>query len=46
VKRHNAGEEHTERLWALVNFEIWQRQFFDLESHIELEESQFELAHV
>ncbi|MGH9872020.1 MAG: asparagine synthase (glutamine-hydrolyzing) [Pyrinomonadaceae bacterium] len=33
VKRHQAGaENHEERLWALVNFEIWQRQFFDGES--------------
>jgi asparagine synthase (glutamine-hydrolysing) len=32
VKRHKAGEDHAERLWALVNFEIWQRQFFDGES--------------
>jgi len=30
VKRHLAGvEDHSERLWALVNFEIWLRQFFD-----------------
>lgn len=30
VKRHQmGGENHDERLWALVNFEIWQRQFFD-----------------
>ncbi len=29
VKRHNVGENHDERLWALVNFEIWQRRFFD-----------------
>ncbi len=27
--RHQAGENHTERLWALVNFEMWQRQFID-----------------
>jgi asparagine synthase (glutamine-hydrolysing) len=27
--RHRAGENHTERLWALINFEIWQRRFFD-----------------
>ncbi|MGH9927591.1 MAG: asparagine synthetase B family protein, partial [Pyrinomonadaceae bacterium] len=32
VKRHQAGEDHSERLWALVNFEIWQRQFFDGEA--------------
>lgn len=29
VTRHRAGENHTERLWALINFEIWQRRFFD-----------------
>src|SRR5581483_4280176 len=32
VARHEAGENHTERLWALVNFEIWQRRFFDGEA--------------
>ena len=31
VARHNAGENHDERLWALVNFEIWQRRFVDQE---------------
>ena len=29
VARHRAGEDHTERLWSLINFEIWQRRFFD-----------------
>ncbi|MBK7597446.1 MAG: hypothetical protein IPJ07_02555 [Acidobacteria bacterium] len=29
VGRHAAGENHAERLWMLVNFEIWQRHFFD-----------------
>jgi asparagine synthase (glutamine-hydrolysing) len=29
VARHNAGENHDERIWFLVNFEIWQRQFID-----------------
>ncbi|HEY0049187.1 MAG TPA: asparagine synthase (glutamine-hydrolyzing) [Pyrinomonadaceae bacterium] len=29
VARHNAGENHDERLWFLVNFEMWQRQFID-----------------
>ncbi len=29
--RHSAGEDHSERLWALINFEIWQRRFFDHE---------------
>ena len=32
VERHQAGENHDERLWSLVNFEIWQRQFFDGEA--------------
>jgi asparagine synthase (glutamine-hydrolysing) len=27
--RHRAGEDHAERLWMLINFEIWQRRFFD-----------------
>lgn len=29
VERHQVGEDHSERLWALVNFEMWQRQFID-----------------
>ena len=29
VERHRQGENHTERLWALVNFEMWQRRFID-----------------
>ena len=29
VARHQAGENHAERLWTLINFEIWQRRFFD-----------------
>lgn len=29
VARHTAGENHSERLWALVNFEMWSRQFVD-----------------
>lgn len=29
VARHAAGENHTERLWMLVNFEIWHRHFID-----------------
>ncbi|MEP6741916.1 MAG: asparagine synthase (glutamine-hydrolyzing) [bacterium] len=32
VKRHEIGEDNSERLWALVNFEMWQRQFFDGEA--------------
>jgi len=33
VTEHEAGADHTERLWALVNFEMWQRQFIDGETH-------------
>jgi asparagine synthase (glutamine-hydrolysing) len=31
VARHDAGENHAERLWALVNFEMWLRRFVDNE---------------
>ena len=29
VSRHKSGENHSERLWMLINFEIWQRRFID-----------------
>ncbi len=29
--RHDRGENHAERLWMLVNFEMWQRRFIDHE---------------
>ncbi|MFZ1699216.1 MAG: asparagine synthase (glutamine-hydrolyzing) [Pyrinomonadaceae bacterium] len=29
VAEHNAGTNHDERIWSLVNFEIWQRRFID-----------------
>ena len=29
VQRHQIGQDHSERLWALVNFEMWQRRFID-----------------
>lgn len=29
VQQHQSGENHSERLWSLVNFEMWQRQFID-----------------
>lgn len=33
VARHQSGaENHAERLWSLVNLEIWQRQFIDGEA--------------
>ena len=46
VNRHqNGGENHEERLWALVNFEIWQRQFLDGEGNDAPERSHVEFAH-
>jgi asparagine synthase (glutamine-hydrolysing) len=43
VRQHERGENHDERLWLLVNFEIWQRRFFDGEKAkkpgIEIEEA-------
>ena len=42
---HRAGENHAERLWALVNFEIWQRRFFDREgSNAQAEFPSFDLT--
>ena len=29
VSRHDLGENHDERIWFLLNFEIWQRQFIE-----------------
>jgi len=43
VRRHQVGEDHSERLWSLVNFEIWQRRFFDGEVESSFE-SERELA--
>ena len=31
VSLHQAGEDHSERLWSLLNFEMWLRRFFDSE---------------
>ena len=45
VQRHQQGEDHSERLWSLVNFEMWQRQFLDGERAVRAEEPQLELAH-
>jgi asparagine synthase (glutamine-hydrolysing) len=47
VARHQTGgENHSERLWALMNFEIWQRQFFDGETKPTFDHSQIEFAQV
>lgn len=32
VAHHELGENHDERLWALLNFEMWQRRFIDGEN--------------
>ena len=46
VRRHQTGgEDHSERLWALVNFEIWMRQFFDGEDQPAKTHSEVEFAH-
>nr|MBA2733066.1 asparagine synthase (glutamine-hydrolyzing) [Acidobacteriota bacterium] len=44
VAGHQAGEKHDERLWALVNFEMWMRRFMDGEDAPRPQESQAELA--
>ena len=42
--RHNAGENHDERLWFLVNFEMWQREFIDGENAGREKSSIFEMT--
>ena len=44
VSLHQAGEDHAERLWSLLNFEIWQRQFFDGEKSQAPKTAERELA--
>lgn len=34
VAKHDAGENHDERIWFLVNFEIWHRRFIDGENNL------------
>jgi len=35
VGEHLSGSvDHTERLWALINFELWQRRFLDGEEEV------------
>jgi asparagine synthase (glutamine-hydrolysing) len=46
ARHQTGGEDHAERLWALVNFEIWQRQFFDGEQpDLRTTEKSVELVH-
>ena len=45
VSLHLAGGDHSERLWALVNFEIWLRRFFDTEPQVtQIEEMDLTLS--
>ena len=45
VTRHQSGaENHDERLWALVNFEIWQRQFIDGEPRLQSDVRELAIA--
>ena len=45
VERHQTGaENHSERLWSLVNFEMWLRQFMDGEEASEPQTSAAEAA--
>lgn len=46
VARHQAGENHSERLWALVNFEMWLRRFFDGEAAPLEDQAPAELAQI
>jgi len=45
IAEHQAGANHSERLWALVNFEMWLRQFFDGEYNLPMRDPPVELAH-
>jgi hypothetical protein len=45
VARHQRdGENHAERLWSLVNVEMWLRQFMDGEKAGEFHNAQTEIA--
>jgi asparagine synthase (glutamine-hydrolysing) len=33
VEEHRQGVNHSERLWSLLNFEVWARQFLDGEDY-------------
>jgi asparagine synthase (glutamine-hydrolysing) len=33
VSRHRNGQDHSERLWSLLNLEIWMRRFVDIEHY-------------
>lgn len=37
VRQHRAGFYQTEKLWMLVNFEIWMRRFIDCDNSADIE---------
>jgi asparagine synthase (glutamine-hydrolysing) len=46
AQRHMSGQQdHSERLWTLLNFEIWQRQIFEGDGKIQ-KCSKIEFSHV
>ena len=44
VSLHQSGEDHSERLWSLVNFEMWLRRFFDRDPQISQMKTESELS--
>jgi hypothetical protein len=45
VDEHQAGlANHSERLWSLVNLEMWQRRFIDGEEPADVDKGQYEMA--
>jgi asparagine synthase (glutamine-hydrolysing) len=44
VARHNGGEDHSERLWSMLNFELWQRRFIDRDPAESEQAAELELA--
>jgi len=45
VDDHVTGrDEHTDRLWTLMNMELWQRRFIDGEQDVRAPDSQSQAA--
>ena len=45
VREHLSGRtQHTEQLWALVNFELWLRRFLDREEDLRLPDQRYSAA--
>jgi asparagine synthase (glutamine-hydrolysing) len=47
VAEHLAGENHSERLWSLINLEVWHRIFIDGEEagHVIVDEARRHDSH-